>query len=401
MASIVPKEKQMTLAEKKAMLDKAADKINTKAKKIICGRIGRTPEIQDKLNITWIPTPSYKINQLTGGGFPKGKFSIICGAEDSGKTSLMLETIAKNMAEDKGFIAVWLESENSLNLDYIIKTFNIDADRFFFIEHEKDGGAETAAEILCAVLDAGCADICVINSLKCLVPKTELENSLEKDTIALQARFNSKLIKKFTATTQEHDTAFVMISHLTTLIGTMSRDPLTLSGGRSIRYASMLTLDLRKNSVLDTDPISKEEGMKIKVTCRKNHCICDRYPYGSIEYYVRYGEGVAWELELIQAVLDNGFLVQKGAWVYEVDANGETVNDERGNALKWNGKNALRNYILENEEYRKHLESLVNNTFAIDALEESEIKAIESDEVDPSSAVSSYDPIEESRKKNK
>lgn len=68
------------------------------------------------------------------------------------------------------------------------------------------------------------ADMVVINSLKALVPKTELDNSLEKDTIALQARFNSKMIKKFTAMTQEHDTAFVIITHLTTMIGTMSRN---------------------------------------------------------------------------------------------------------------------------------------------------------------------------------
>lgn len=224
MASIVPKEKQMTLAEKKALLDKAADKINGEAKKVICGRIGRTPEIEKKLNIKWVPTPSYKINKLTGGGFPKGKFSIVAGQPDSGKTNLLLETISYNMKMDDAFVAIWLESENSLSLDHIITTFDIDPERFFFIEHEKTKGAEGAMEILSSVADSGCADICVINSLKCLVPKTELDNSLEKDTIALQARLNSKIIKKFTAMIQEHETAFVMISHLTTLIGTMSRD---------------------------------------------------------------------------------------------------------------------------------------------------------------------------------
>lgn len=74
-----------TLAEKKAILDKAADSINEKAKKIVCGRIGRTPEIKEKLTIKWIPTPSYKFNKATGGGFPVGKFSIVAGDPDSGK----------------------------------------------------------------------------------------------------------------------------------------------------------------------------------------------------------------------------------------------------------------------------------------------------------------------------
>lgn len=87
MASIVPKvnEAEKTIAEKKALLDKAADMINSEAKKIICGRISKMPEIQEKLRIKWIPTSSYKLNQLTGGGIPRGKFTIIAGNPDSGK----------------------------------------------------------------------------------------------------------------------------------------------------------------------------------------------------------------------------------------------------------------------------------------------------------------------------
>lgn len=408
MASIVPKEKQMTIAQKKALLDKAADKINDKAKKIICGRIGRTPEIQEKLNIKWIATPSYKINQLAGGGFPRGKFSIVSGAEDSGKTSILLETIAYQMKTNPDFVAIWLESENSLNLEYIVETFNIDPERFFFIEHEKDGGAEVAMDILSAIADSGAADIVVVNSLKALVPKTELENSLEKDTIALQARFNSKMIKKFTARTQEHDTAFVIVTHLTTLIGTMSKNPYVLAGGKAIRYASMLTLEFNKVSILEGDPITKEEGLKIRVTCRKNHCVCNRFPYGAIDYYVRYGEGVAWEIELMQAAFDMGILVQKGAWISEIDQQTQEVAvDENGSPLKWNGKNAFKEYIVHTPSYRKKLEAMVNGTFEIEALSDEELKEIQSDEVDCSKAVTemepepNQDPIEASRKAKK
>lgn len=226
MASIIPKDKILTVAEKKAILDKATDKINDNAHKVICGRIGRMPEIQEKLRIKWIPTPSYRLNKATGGGFPIGKFSIVAGNADSGKTSLLLETIGLNMQKDPDFFAAWLESENSLSLDYIIDTFHIDPERFFFIKHEKQGGAESALDVLCATADSGVFNMIVINSLKCLVPKTELDNSLEKDTIALQARLNSKMVKKFTSMIQEHDTAFIAITHKTTMIGTMSRDKL-------------------------------------------------------------------------------------------------------------------------------------------------------------------------------
>ena len=300
------------------------------------------------------------------------------------------------MKANPDFVAIWLESENSLSLDYIVNTFNIDPERFFFIEHEKDGGAEVAMDILSAIADSGAADIVVVNSLKALVPKTELENSLEKDTIALQARFNSKMIKKFTARTQEHDTAFVIVTHLTTLIGTMSKNPYVLSGGKAIRYASMLTLEFNKVSILEGDPITKEEGLKIRVTCRKNHCACNRFPYGAIDYYVRYGEGVAWEIELMQAAFDMGILVQKGAWISEIDQQTQEVAiDENGNPLKWNGKNAFKEYIVHTPGYRERLEAMVNGTFEIEALSDEELKEIQSDEVDCAKAVGEMEPESE------
>lgn len=393
MASIVPKDTQMTIAQKKAILDKAADMVNEKAKKIVCGRISKMPDIEEKLKIKWIPTPSYKINALTGGGFPKGKFSIVAGQPDSGKTSLLLETIAYNMKKDPAFVAIWLESENSLTLEYMINTFDIDSERFFVIEHEKQSGAEGAMEILSNIADSGCADIVVVNSLKALVPKVELDNKLEKDTVAVQARFNSKMVKKFTAMMQEHDTAFVMISHLTTMIGSMSRDPYVISGGKAIMYASMLTLDMRKQAILETDPIGREEGVKVKVVCKKNHCICNRYPYGAVEYYARYGKGVAWDLELIQAGLDKGILLQKGAWIYEVNQAGETVVDEAGTAFKWNGKNALSKYLLSEPAYCTYLEQSIHQ-FDVEALSDDELKEIQSDEIDGSTAVTEM-PFEE------
>lgn len=368
--------KKMTLAEKKAILDKAADSINGKAKKIVCGRIGKTPEIKEKLTIKWIPTPSYKINKATGGGFPIGKFSIITGDPDSGKTSLLLETIAFNMKKNPDFVAAWLESENSLNMEYIIETFGIDPERFFFIEHEKDGAAETAIDILAAVAQSKTMDIMVINSLKCLVPKTELESNMEDQSIALQARLNSKLIKKFTAIIQESDTAFIAITHKTTNIGSKFI-PLIISGGRAIRYASLLTMDLSKLSVGAEDPIEKEDGMKIKVSVVKNHCCCSCYPYVCVEYFVKYGEGIMWDLELLESGIDKGILKSAGAWISEIDKEGNvSLNSETKEAYKWNGKKAFMKFLRGNEEYKDRLEKLIGGEFLVDTLDDEIVNSI-------------------------
>lgn len=249
-------------------------------------------------------------------------------------------------------------------------------------------------------------DIIVINSLKCLVPKAELDGSLADNPVALQARMNSKMVKKFTSMIQEHDTAFVAITHKTVDIAIRHGDNLAISGGRAIGYASMLTLDFNKLSIQEADPINREEGMKIKVTCRKNHCICDRYPYGYIEYFIRYGEGIAWELELLQAAIDNNILIQKGAWINEIDPfTSEVAVDENGNALKWNGKAAFKKFLFENEWYRTRLEQMIMGTFEVGQLSANEVNALESDDILASDALRAMtteeifeDPLEASKK---
>lgn len=84
MASMEPK-KEMSLQEKLALLDKIAENVNKKAGKKIVGRIGKDPEIMEKLRIKFIPTPSLNVNEATGGGFPRRKMTLIAGLPDSGR----------------------------------------------------------------------------------------------------------------------------------------------------------------------------------------------------------------------------------------------------------------------------------------------------------------------------
>ena len=81
-----------SLAEKKKLMAQMMGKINDKVGKSVIG-FASDPSIKEKMTIKWIETPSLRINEMTGGGFPKGKISIVTGLEDSGKTSYLLETI--------------------------------------------------------------------------------------------------------------------------------------------------------------------------------------------------------------------------------------------------------------------------------------------------------------------
>lgn len=128
------------------------------------------------------------------------------------------------MNRDPDFIACWVESENSLDKDYICETFHIDPERFVFIPVDSGISAEEILDILYETMKTGTIDLCCINSLKALVPTQEMDASLGQAVVGTQARMNSRLTKKFNAVVAEFDTAFIMICHLTTQIGSMSRD---------------------------------------------------------------------------------------------------------------------------------------------------------------------------------
>lgn len=143
------------LAEKLKKIDKLSENINAKTGKKIMGRLAADPEIMEKLKIQFIPTPSQNVNDALGGGFPRKRTTVIAGLPDSGKTSIVLETIGKAMQENPDFVAGWLESENSLEQDYLVNTFGIDPERFVYVEHERGGAGEAALDQVEAILATG------------------------------------------------------------------------------------------------------------------------------------------------------------------------------------------------------------------------------------------------------
>ena len=308
------------------------------------------PTAIESNTVRFIPTPCMELNeQISGkkntGGFPIGSWTITSGNYDSGKTGLCLETIGKAMMADPDFVALWLESEHSINNE-TLALYKIDLKRIVILEMDAREGGEAVLDRAEAMLNTGAFQIFVINSLRALTPKAIINKPVSEDTMAIHARMNAKFFAKFTPLIADKNIAGVIVQHLTTQIGTMSKDPLTLSGGQQIKYQNMLKLDLRKQSIQDADPIGKEEGMKVMVYIRKNHINPSKFPYAKIVYYVIYGQGIETKLALLQKGLDQGVLTKAGAYIRFVDK-------ETGEVMSWQGKQAFRNALSDPDLYKK------------------------------------------------
>lgn len=347
---------KLSLAERLKALDKLSDNFNKQNGEVVCGRVGRNDELKKRITVEFIETPSLNLNYAMGGGFAKGRITIVAGQPDSGKTFLLLETIAKKQKEDPEFIAGWLESEGSLSASDL-EQMGIDTDRFYYDTVKREEGAEIALNKVESVVIGGLVDMFVINSLKCLTPSEELQKGMEQMQVGLQARMNAKMMRKLTSAVTDNNVAFIMVQHLTTQIGSMSRDPLIVSGGQAIQYGASVILDLRKKSMSDADPFKKEEATKIGVTIKKNHVITDRFPYCKLEYYAVFGKGIDCYLEIAQLAIDAGILVKSGAFIKVPDENGNPKILPDGTKLQWQGNAKFKDYLIEHPEFFEELKS--------------------------------------------
>ena len=140
--------------------------------------------------------------------------------------------------------------------------------------------------------------------------------------------------------------------------------PYTIGGGLLLKYGGLLMLDMRKRSIVDSDPIKKEEGMKVEIFVRKNHVTPRIYPYVKVPHYVIYGKGTEVILPLLDNAIKEGILRSSGAWIYW---------DEK--ELRWQGKESFRSAMREDPNLLQELKNIVHND--IEKLSEEELKELD------------------------
>lgn len=353
---------ELSINEKLKKIKKVTEEINASATEVVCGFID-DPIIKDRLTLKFIPTPNDDLNEAIGGGFPIGRTTIVTGLSDSGKTGLLLETVGQQMSRDDKFICLWLESEGSLNWDYMINTFGIDPSRFVLVQMSSKDGAEAALDRCYQYLKSGTINMFVINSLRALTPKTIFVKDISEDTMAAQARMNTKMLSKYLTTIYENDICFCIVQHLSTMINSMSRDPYSLGGGLFLKYGGMLVLDMRKQTVLDTDPIKRDEGMKIMISVKKNHVTPRLYPYVKVEHFVIYDEGTEIVFSTLKKAVEQGIMESSGSWIMWPEKD-----------LKWQGKANFRTFMRENPQVFDELRKKVSGN--VERLTEEEMQEL-------------------------
>lgn len=307
-----------------------------------------------KLNIGSISTGAINIDRAIGiGGVPRGRVTEIYGPESSGKTTIALHVIAE--AQKEGGTAAFIDAEHALDPTYARK-IGIDIDSL--IVSQPDTG-EMALEICEALVRSGAIDVIVIDSVAALVPKAEIAGEMGDSHVGLHARLMSQALRKLTGAINKSDTAVIFINQIREKVGVMFGNPETTTGGRALKFYSSIRMDVRRiESIKENGEVI---GNRTKVTLRKNKVAP---PFKKAEFDILYGVGIDKVGDLIDIAVEEGYIKKAGSW----------YKDEENNSLA-QGKNNLRQYLIENERLLNELEAKITGKEVKEVEEKKEAEA--------------------------
>ena len=329
---------QSISAERAKALNLAIEKIEKDFGK------GSIMKLGDKttVNVDAIPTGALSLDVALGiGGIPRGRIIEIYGPESSGKTTLAQHIVAE--CQKKGGIAAFVDAEHALDPEYA-KNLGVNIDELLI--SQPDTG-EQALDITEELVRSGAVDIIVVDSVAALVPKAEIEGTMEDQQMGLQARLMSKALRKLTGVIGKTNTTVIFINQLRQKIGVMYGNPETTTGGNALKYYASVRMEIKRTETLKGD--GEDVGNHVRVRVLKNKVAP---PFRTAEFDIIFGKGISKTGNILDVAVNLGIINKAGAWF--------SYND----AKLGQGREKSKEFLDANPELLAEVEKLVREKLA-------------------------------------
>jgi recombination protein RecA len=217
-----------------------------------------------------IPTGLFPLDLAIGGGFPRGKNTILFGPESSCKTNVALRAIANHQMLWPELTCIFVDIENSFDPDWA-RALGVDTDKLMVIVPDY---AEQAIDIVEGFLGTEDCGLIVVDSLAAMLTTQEMESSAEKANVGGTGLAIGKLCRKVNHALQQSIKAgrqptTIYINQTRMKVGVMYGDPEVMPGGNAPKFfASMIVRFYGKNiidpKVSQVMPVAKEVKFVIK-----------------------------------------------------------------------------------------------------------------------------------------
>lgn len=319
--------------ERAKALKLAIDKIEKDFGKGAIMKLGDKPAV----SVETIPTGALALDVALGvGGIPRGRIIEIYGPESSGKTTLAQHIVAE--CQKRGGIAAFVDAEHALDPEYA-RNLGVNVDELLI--SQPDTG-EQALDITEELVRSGAVDVIVVDSVAALVPKAEIEGSMEDQQMGLQARLMSKALRKLTGIIGKTRTTVIFINQLRQKIGVMYGNPETTTGGNALKYYASVRLEIKRVEGLKGD--GEDIGNHVRVRILKNKVAP---PFRTAEFDIIFGKGICKIGNILDVAVDLDIVKKAGSWF--------SFNDDK----LGQGRDKAKEFLAANPDILNQVETLV------------------------------------------
>ena len=327
-----------------------------------------------------VSTGSPKLDEAIGiGGIPMGRITQLAGQESSGKTMLALSCIKSYLDANPDNTALFIDAEYTYDPEWA-KSQGVDISRVMVIKTNDakaifegligttsvNANTKKVSKKMKGILDHVIEGtdsrfknlgIIVLDSIAVLNTPLEIAANIGKANMAPIPRFLSTELKKLTPVVAKANVAFIGINQVRVNIGQMFGDPTTSPGGKALKHACSLMINMAP--VFGADSVIKDSagsriGHTVRAKIQKNKVGA---PFRQAEYKVEYVKGIVnIEGEVFDLAVKYGLIERPSNQSYLV--NGEKIRG-RDNAvssfsedtdLVEDYNNTVRDIYLGNEE---------------------------------------------------
>ncbi len=304
-------------------------------------KLGDKPSV----NVEAIPTGALALDIALGiGGVPRGRIIEVYGPESSGKTTLAQHIVAE--CQKRGGIAAYVDAEHALDPEYA-RNLGVDIDNLLI--SQPDTG-EQALDITEELVRSGAVDIVVVDSVAALVPKAEIDGSMEDQQMGTQARLMSKALRKLTGVISKTNTTVIFINQLRMKIGVVYGNPETTTGGNALKYYASVRMEIRRTEGLKGD--GEDIGNHVRVKVLKNKVAP---PFRTAEFDIIFGKGICKIGNILDVAVNLNIVNKAGAWF--------SYNEEK----LGQGREKAKEFLASNPDLLTEIETRVREKLAENA----------------------------------
>lgn len=252
-------------------------------------------------NLDYIPTGIPSFDKLMGGGFARGKITLLSGQPSVGKSTVAYGAIAQ--AQELGLSPLLYDVEYAYDSDYS-RSIGILSEKLSVL---REPYAEDGLDHLLDAIQTGKYELIVIDSIGALLSRVDAEKATGEKTIGVQASITAKFIRRAVPLLAVKNIAMVCITHEFTDIMT---GKIMASGGAKLLYHASQHLRLKQKFGVVLKQGDQKIGKVIVAEMKKNKLSSSESKEADAHFI--YADGFSKTADLLDSALEKGIITKVG-----------------------------------------------------------------------------------------